>query len=310
MGRGCKSRFRNGFTLIELLVVIAIIAVLIALLLPAVQQAREAARRSQCTNNLKQLTLAVHNYHGVHSAFPLAAADKDKGHGMWIRLAPYIEQGNLFDRYNFNSTYSGNLNLVRGVRISTLLCPSGATTTASTSQVAEEDVQTTHYYGNAGPIGVNASRSNSTTTMHYGRNTEIENVELYGEVAADGVFPYRDDGFSLSFRDVTDGTSNTIFLGELSWNDYEFYRSWIRGAFWYNGTALCSAKNHQHAINIGVNNSTFPLQFNTGGYGSEHAGGAMFSMGDGSVTFLSESMALEVYLGLASRNGGEVAQAP
>jgi prepilin-type N-terminal cleavage/methylation domain-containing protein/prepilin-type processing-associated H-X9-DG protein len=305
-------RRRAGFTLIELLVVIAIIAVLIALLLPAVQQAREAARRMQCKNNLKQLTLATHNYHDVFSAFPPSSTGGGAGaHGIWIRMASFYEQGNLFDRYNFNVGYGANSALVRPYRLSVLLCPSGTVEKTLSTNANEIDVQTTHYYGNPGPIGVNGYVLKGNTApnagQNYGRDTSRENLGTFGEVGKDGLFQLRGD---LGFGDITDGTSNTICHGEISWNGYKNYRAWHRGLDWFSGAVLLSTKNHKYPINIGKKNPTFTMQFNDGGYGSEHPGGANFSFADGSVHFLSESISIPLYLALASRNGHEPVQTP
>jgi len=308
------QRRRAGFTLIELLVVIAIIAVLIALLLPAVQQAREAARRMQCKNNLKQLTLATHNYHDVYLAFPPSSTGGGAGaHGIWIRMTPFYEQGNLYDQYNFDVGYGPNSAVVRPTRLSVLLCPSGTVEKTLSTAANEIDVQTTHYYGNPGPIGVNGystgtdgvtSQNRSTS---YRRDTSRENLSTFGELAQDGLFQLRGE---LGFGDITDGTSNTICHGEISWNDYPFYRAWHRGLDWFSGAVLLSTKNHKYPINIGKKNPAFAMQFNNGGYGSEHPGGAHFSFADGSVHFIAESISIPLYLALASRNGREPVQAP
>jgi prepilin-type N-terminal cleavage/methylation domain-containing protein/prepilin-type processing-associated H-X9-DG protein len=305
-----ELRRRAGFTLIELLVVIAIIAVLIALLLPAVQQAREAARRMQCKNNLKQLTLALHNYHDVFNVFPPSSTGGTFGsNGIWIRSASFYEQGNLFDRYNFNLGYDANSAVVRPYRVGMLLCPSGSVEKTLSTNANEIDVQTTHYYGNAGPIGINTAASNGVTsgTTNYGRDTSRENMSSFGELATDGLFQLNG---KIGLGDIIDGTSNTICIGEISWNDYPFYRAWHRGLYWSNGAALLTTKNHRYPINIGKKNPSSAMTFNNGGFGSEHSGGANFSLADGSVRFISDSIDMPTYLGLASRRGGEAVQAP
>ena len=118
-------RQRTAFTLVELLVVIAIIGVLVALLLPAVQSAREAARRSQCTNNLKQLSLALHNYETVHNTLPPAGIDSNQM-GWTVLLLPFFEQQALYDQFNFNKgawNAFNRITLVQGVRIKAIICP-------------------------------------------------------------------------------------------------------------------------------------------------------------------------------------------
>ncbi|MEW4564467.1 DUF1559 domain-containing protein [Bremerella sp. JC770] len=291
----------SGFTLVELLVVIAIIGVLIALLLPAVQQAREAARRMSCTNNLKQLGLALHNYHDTYGSFPPSGIDGGKSHGLWIRTAPFFEAGTIYDQYNFSGTWRDNLPLCSQSEMQTLHCPSGSQ--LITTLASEQPCPTTHYFGNAGPIGLNA-----TTNEDYARDTARENVSMFGEVGDEGLFKLRSD---LSFRDVTDGTSNTILLGELSWNAYPFYRAWNRGLHWTSsGLYLATTKNHRYPINIGVKNPSFTMVANNGGYGSQHPGGTNFTMADGSVVFLPETIEFSTYLALASRGGGEVVSLP
>jgi prepilin-type N-terminal cleavage/methylation domain-containing protein len=134
-----QARRRSGFTLIELLVVIAIIAILIALLLPAVQQAREAARRSQCKNNLKQLGLALHNYHDVYNAFPQGHAQIQaripvasyEGRGLWVAILPYIEQTALYNLYNFDAHGLAQVPAVLNSKIPAFICPSDRAWTAS-----------------------------------------------------------------------------------------------------------------------------------------------------------------------------------
>src|SRR5690606_26949044 len=133
-------------------VVIAIIGVLIALLLPAVQQAREAARRMQCTNNLKQLGLALHNYHDIHNAFPQAGEEPHARIGMFGRLLPFIEQQPLFDQVRYSHGWAGNLPLAE-TRINGYLCPSGPHVMSKASDANEANAFTTHYYGNPGPLG-------------------------------------------------------------------------------------------------------------------------------------------------------------
>ncbi|MCC7424089.1 MAG: DUF1559 domain-containing protein [Planctomycetaceae bacterium] len=188
---------RSGFTLIELLVVIAIIAILIALLLPAVQQAREAARRSQCKNNLKQLGLALHNYLDTHKAFPPNGVSNATGSQTWSAQAfilPFIEGGSLYNRINFNVGYGAAENVapvhVKAMRIPVLLCPSDP-----------NDKQ----------------RLNAGAPDHYplsyavGRGTYLTHKT---DFTADGgaAFAYNK---STRDRDFSDGMSNTMAMAEV-----------------------------------------------------------------------------------------------
>src|SRR5688572_25384501 len=156
-----QKRNRSAFTLVELLVVIAIIGVLVALLLPAVQAAREAARRMQCSNNLKQLALALHNYEGTYKTFPPAGIDSNQM--SWVvMLLPFIEQQPLFGNFNFTQGSWNAFNriaVVQGVKIQGLRCPSAPRDTHfsafNTSGVPanqiEADVMTLHYHAVLGP---------------------------------------------------------------------------------------------------------------------------------------------------------------
>jgi prepilin-type N-terminal cleavage/methylation domain-containing protein/prepilin-type processing-associated H-X9-DG protein len=297
-------RRQRGFTLVELLVVIAIIGILVGLLLPAVQAAREAARRLQCSNNLKQLTLALHTYHDSTNRFPPSGIDGGTAHGIWIRLAPFYEQQNLFDLYNFNGTWRTNMALAVQAPPGVLLCPSGpdALSSLASENFEGNRCRTTHYYGNAGPVG-----QNTWVGATYPRDTTRENTQ-FGEVGLSGLFMLRSN---VGIRDITDGTSNTIAVGELSWQGYPFYRAWHRGLHWFNnGLSLSTTKTHKFPINIAVNNPSFTLLYNQGGYGSQHAGGTNIGLADGSVRFLADSIQLELYLALCSRDGGEIAPVP
>src|SRR5689334_15791940 len=160
------SRSRRGFTLVELLVVIAIIGVLVALLLPAVQAAREAARRAQCSNNLKQLSLALHNYENTHNTLPPAGIDSNQM--SWVvLLLPYFEQQNLYSQFNFNKgawNSFNRINLVQGVRLKAIICPNLTTKADSYSNFVstpdESTVSALHYYAVLGPNGPTAAGAN------------------------------------------------------------------------------------------------------------------------------------------------------
>ncbi len=302
-------RFRSAFTLVELLVVIAIIGVLIALLLPAVQAAREAARRMQCVNKLKQVTLALQTYHNAYGCFPPSSCEWDSQHfhGIWPRLSPYLEQGLFFERYHFDeraaNDYHTQLTIEMG--LSVLLCPSCSNTHSSEIVGPREACWTTHYYGSTGPIGINP-----VTSTEY-ENGGTGQAGVY-DVATEGVFVYAD---GIAIRDVTDGTSKTIAFGEIALDDYKAYRPFNYGAQWagsVGGLVLRSTKNHSWPINVALHsNSPVYVDFNNHGpYGSHHPGGANMSFCDGSVTFLPEEIEHHVYLGLASRSGGELVETP
>jgi len=293
---GFQSR-RHGFTLIELLVVIAIIAVLIALLLPAVQQAREAARRSQCKNNLKQLGLGLHNYHDTYTAFPPGAITS---HSMgWTTfILPYIDQAPLYQKFNWIApgTYQAAQRVELGrTRISVYLCPSSSSP-LSLLTADNERGYTQHYVAISGPKGRHPETGNNYDAVY--------TTQARGGVATQGFM--RANGAGLRMREITDGLTNTLSLGESSWNEKQCYRNWVRGGissstdYWMD-----CCKNVTNSINSGWNNSG-TTNWNDVSYGSEHTGGAQFLLGDGSVRFISENIDFGTYLALASRNGGEV----
>jgi prepilin-type N-terminal cleavage/methylation domain-containing protein len=316
-----------GFTLVELLVVIAIIGILIALLLPAVQAAREAARRAECQNKLKQLGLAMHNYHDIYKHFPRGAEEnvykKPQTDTTFIRgttwllyLLPQIEQQSVYDLYDFTQAYNSATNLaVANIEIAAFKCPSGPSEVRSGNSAEQTSDgtrnHTTHYYGVMGP----SSRANpsvvtvGTSTYNYTVGTPTGN----GAYACDGILgQYRDQTGSVTtarkvnFSDILDGSSNTLMIAERSnhlppgqANDY---RSWTRGNNGGSGTT----KNVTYPINSTFYNGS--NNFNDISFGSNHPGGCQFALGDGSVRFVREAISLNIYKALASMKHSEVAQ--
>lgn len=291
----CPANGRRGFTLVELLVVIAIIGILIALLLPAVQAAREAARRSQCSNNLKQMSLGLHNYHDVYKQFPLPGMIANKL-GWNYSILPYIEQKPLFDSISSLQTSASlppSAEAASTSAIPAYLCPSAPViehTSSSPTTYGGKPVYTIHYYGILGPRG-----TNPTTNVAY---PCVNMSEAFGGECQEGVFWQ----YGSAIRDITDGTSNTYLLGEASWKGLtSFRRSWPRGKYGdTRGTLYLLSKNIEFPINS--DNSS---KWNAFSFGSEHPGGAQFSMSDGSCRFVAETIDWQVYLATAGREGGE-----
>ena len=293
-----NNRAWRAFTLVELLVVIAIIGILIALLLPAVQSAREAARRMQCSNNLRQLGLALHNYHTALGVFPPGGI-QDNQLSFLVMLLPYLEQRAFYDQVDFDSgkyLTKGKLDIAL-TSIPCLLCPSCPQVYSNlylfnyeeywpSNDSSGQNTYTTHYVGVMGPRGTNMFTGVAYETTAAG----------CGAMATQGLL-YADSHVRL--RDVTDGSSNTFAVGEVSWIGYEKYRAWVRGA---SGLCLGSTKSVQEPINAGATYG----EFNNGEFGSEHPGGTHFLMADGSVQFVSETIDDSVYRATASRNGGEL----
>jgi prepilin-type N-terminal cleavage/methylation domain-containing protein len=313
----CSPLRRRGFTLIELLVVIAIIAVLIALLLPAVQQAREAARRSQCKNNLKQLGLAIHNYHDSHRTFPNGGfaeyySSVRYGNGLsWlVMILPYIDQAPLYNRFNFLGTNFGNpsSNLALTIQpIPAFLCPSGTklfTASPSAEQSGGSPSYTMHYYGVMGPW---STITNASTGTAYPMDSKASTFSSnsYGGMPISGMLGCNR---TTRMRDVSDGTSNTLMVGEISWNANDGWRAWIRGC--QSNGACAAMKGIHYPINSHRFNQTPSANFNDFSFASMHTGGAHFLMGDGGVHFLSENMSMSVYAGMGSCNGSEIVSTP
>ncbi|MEX1039147.1 MAG: DUF1559 domain-containing protein [Pirellulaceae bacterium] len=309
---------RQAFTLVELLVVIAIIGVLVSLLLPAVQQAREAARRMQCSNNLKQIALAVHNYHDTFNRLPPgnqgtvnAAGTAYNGWGWtWqASILPYIEQGPLYDAIQGSDGYgneSGSQNagkplVLRETIVSVFWCPSQEDVSNGSQK---NGYQPSNYNGNMGTrIGASAGdncSAGSITTLDGWR------TDVAGCMNGNGVF-YVDS--KTRFADVRDGLSNTIFVSEVPDTGGDamggFSGGCDRRSMFSNGadgnppsemTEYLIAAEGNDPINGGAEEAA----------GSWHAGGAHFAMGDGSVRFLSENMDMVTYQGLSTRSGQEV----
>ncbi len=289
-----RSPANQGFTLVELLVVIAIIGILIALLLPAVQAAREAARRSQCSNNLKQIGLALQNYHDVHLCFPPASFSSTLSNqlGWTVYVLPYMEQQPLYDQFDQRIRGYTAQNAVALNRVETYLCPSSRKiySTGENAGTPAMPCYATHYFGLLGPQGINPV----TGSAYGGAN---DNTVAHGGYANQGIM------FSNSWiriAEILDGTSNTFIVGELSWEDAAAFRAWHRGI---NGTTSGTSKNVEYAINL------IPYQgglnFNDVSMGSMHPGGTHFAISDGSVRFISETIDMALYLAAVSRNGKE-----
>jgi prepilin-type N-terminal cleavage/methylation domain-containing protein len=295
-------RRRRAFTLIELLVVIAIIAILIGLLLPAVQKVREAAYRMRCSNNLRQITLALHNYHGEFDKFP-KSGDVGTGLGWHVTVLPYLELNAVFGRIDKTPgvSYTAPSKLIAGTfRIDSFLCPSSPVEKmlldpphgVQPPELFNGTIApyTTHYYGVLGPKGTNPAT---------GQPYKVDNSGPNGGLALQGFFTF---DVARKFDDLPDGASNTLAVGEMSWTDNVIgtrYRTWHRGCDTTN--YVCGGCRN---VATGINTHSIAI-FNDMAFGSQHPGGTHFAAGDGSVRFVSERVNLGVYLSAASRDGGE-----
>jgi prepilin-type N-terminal cleavage/methylation domain-containing protein/prepilin-type processing-associated H-X9-DG protein len=306
-------RRRRGFTLVELLVVIAIIGVLVALLLPAVQAAREAARRMRCQNNLKQIGLAVHNFSDVTGELP-RSFKPETGLSWHVNILSFLEQQALYNNFDTttvtNSHTSPQRNDPNGLTIvNAYQCPSCVVkrqlfnppnnTNGPTDLIPANTGQPAavpHYYGINGPRG--AGYPNGTAT-HEGVTA-----------GTSGMFQ-RDPPIRLAM--VTDGTSNTMMIAEMSWISTIYgtrFRTWVRGGDEYAGVVagkpafVVSGRNITNAINS-IFTANLIVPYNDVPFGSMHPGGMNACLGDGSVRFVNQNISMITYRALASRDQGE-----
>ncbi len=332
-----RFRDRRGFTLVELLVVIAIIGILVALLLPAIQAAREAARRTQCVNNLKQIGVALHNFHDTYKKFPTGMTDDD-GNNISFRayLLPFMEQGALWDEIlaggyqavtatgdhtnmdtgtcgsfshmnNKNDLLNAPANVVGKTILPAYMCPSDIL-----AQTDNDGFGRANYNGCSGPLlgnnwnGCGAWKGSNQT----------------------GVLTYDNDNcksWLWTFADVSDGTSTTFAVGERTVCNYvttsnngdASFPAWIGGnnvagssggcnGFDSAGNVLCLTdatfylNRGPQMLKLGITESESQACF-----GSQHPGGAQFVMCDGSTQFVSDAISTSVYANLGNRRDGE-----
>lgn len=307
------TRLRRGFTLIELLVVIAIIAILVSLLLPAVQQAREAARRTQCKNNLKQLALAMHNYHDVNNALPMGMVHRIN----WrVSILPYLEQTNVYSKLDFGESFQGNgvshnTEVLGGIVMSAMICPSNIVEPLTNNAYGtnSQRMQYPNYLAIAGAVDPSAP-NNATVgkcNSFYGWHCDNGPMKINEKVA---------------FRDLTDGLTNTLILGEQSGRDegmsYGDRRNGYHGGWHGTGGVDTTA-----SFITGIGSGITPIQYQLNGtcsdfwacgvpylnsaiLNSEHTGGVQFALGDGSVRFMSENIDLVTLKNLAMKSDGQV----
>lgn len=308
------TRRRGGFTLVELLVVIAIIGILIALLLPAVQAAREAARRMQCSSNMKQIGLAFVNYEAAIGSYPPGRMSCDRtpsgicfglasyqrpGTSGFVMLLPFLEQQQIYDMFapfENGAIFPADMGdgTITGWR--TPLVEAGMASRPSVF-VCPSDIAETHYnYNGEGDL---ATSSYAMCQGRYGPEFLISKKVKYEN---DGVFVYR---AFFKNRDISDGLSHTIFAGEGSRGDkIETRNRWTRA-----GRHLDGLRTTNNPINMPVGEGhiytgSFSFSVN-GAFRSEHPGGAMFAFGDGHVDFLVEEIDMRTYQALSTRATGE-----
>jgi prepilin-type N-terminal cleavage/methylation domain-containing protein len=335
-------RREAAFTLVELLVVIAIIGILVALLLPAVQAAREAARRMSCSVNLKQVNLALQNYHDVYKEFPRGAYTAEKkpraedGLGWASRILPQLEQQPLHDQLVNNGlsfagiNYDGNpwqpyifeaarranrLPIVAGTAvISTFRCP---------SVELPDLVPDNGFFGGSGQANnfghavshYKGSRGYCDRGIFLRTEEMLKTDQCSDDVTGDGVLDVTEKGRyrSVRMKDITDGTSKTIIVGEAAYvARLNSFPMWL-GTYEEDGSTLFKTRD---VINCNLGQAAFPLSsFDLdrlpGGSGTDdcayswHAGGAFFCFVDGSVHFLTEDLDVRLFWLLGDRMDGQ-----
>lgn len=286
-----ESQRRPGFTLIELLVVIAIIAVLIALLLPAVQQAREAARRSQCKNNLKQIGLALHNYHDAFKVYPSGYIDNDPSAdtlnhnllGWQTFILPHIDQAPLYNLISQSGAFDAAWPTVAAMTTVSSSLPVPYAKTILPSYICPSD----------GGTGINKNVLNYAKSNYTGVGGA--NYTYSGDKTS-GTFY---DNSCVSIKDYTDGTSNTAIVGERStWNG-KSATIWVGNPT--NGDYYTQCAIMDDSDYYSINNPSGSWNFT-----SNHTGGAHFLFGDGAVHFLSNDLDLVTYKNLGAVADGMV----
>jgi prepilin-type N-terminal cleavage/methylation domain-containing protein/prepilin-type processing-associated H-X9-DG protein len=313
-----KLRFQRpsrGFTLVELLVVIAIIGVLVALLLPAVQAAREAARRTQCKNKVKQLVLALHNFHDGKRVFPPGhfhtrsivsddctsspTADPKNGRAPWsVYILPFMEQSALFDQFDLSKTFTSSYNSQEGDNPNKALF---------------------HQVNNDFQCPSDINSSSTTPNSNYFGVQGGGDLELALCSVRNGLRVYYDNGIlfhnsRIRMKDISDGTSKTFIVGETKYQPAPTGRSDGVYLGWSSTGYLTSSSARPGVLAAAIepiNSSEIDggagdtLDHFTRMFGSFHAGGCHFALADGSVQFISENIDRTTYHYLAIRNDGK-----
>ena len=320
---------RRGFTLVELLIVIAVIGILVALLLPAVQSAREAARRAQCINHLKQIALAAHNYEASNRTFPTGARPSvtvggvpTMGTNVWVELLRYFEENNLHERWDDNdnrNNVAGGIAATQAHVISILICP---------SDVLPEPV----WELLPGNYPVPPWSCGFYAISSYGGNAGKRSVLSGGlpdlpRLSKDGIIFV---GSRVRLKDITDGSSHTFLFGERFHEDAEYERqksvvwpappnaappmaSWGRWGFVASAGAsgnISLSTPQQINYPVPPGGDFAAIEDRACVFGSGHPGGANFAFADSSVRFIAEELPLEQLQNLSTRAGEEVAETP
>jgi prepilin-type N-terminal cleavage/methylation domain-containing protein/prepilin-type processing-associated H-X9-DG protein len=301
LGGGVGSA-RRGFTLVELLVVIAIIGILIALLLPAVQAAREAARRSQCSNNLKQVGLALHNYHDTQQCFPPGDITVNRM-GTLAFILPQMEQTALYDQLSAAGAFIG-----RNTGTPPLWQEIPAIVSTGTPPLAKSVVK--GYICPSDPTSDLNERMKSNDRGAFGKSNYVGvftavTYDAAGVKTADRLATFYNNS-KTSFRNIIDGTSNTLIIAERS------AKSPHNGSMWMGWHDLPGpiTNSYEFSTRVRIIRLSSDVEYAINGTNafassSSHPGGAQFLLGDGSVRFLSETINIRTFAALGTIDGGE-----
>jgi prepilin-type N-terminal cleavage/methylation domain-containing protein len=358
-----NKHYKRGFTLVELLVVIAIIGVLVGLLLPAVQQAREASRRTSCSNNLKQIGLAIHNFHDSKRKLPSSARPSDTSTvraGSLIFILPYLELKQLYDKYDFAVTWSDQLNLpVTSQRVQTYECPSAPRNSNAldhnpdgwTGSGTWTGIVATSDYGvNLGnapglKLAVDtayppAAATSDTDPITTGiQPPQVKDSAAYTSSSSNLTNGFAPKNSSLTFGDITDGLSNTVAVWESAGRPFVYRRGtlvnsslatahtnsggWCRAATDIlfggapangvleagvaTGAYFNRTNGYNHVAEPYTSPTGYPAPYGTEGSSQPyafHISGQNLLLGDGSVRFVDDRVAIWIIASLATRNGG------
>ncbi|HZZ81760.1 MAG TPA: DUF1559 domain-containing protein [Gemmataceae bacterium] len=340
MSRALWRQKRRGFTLIELLVVIAIIAILIALLVPAVQKVRAAAARTQCTNNLKQIGLALHSYHDANKVLPVGQFNDDNRNWGWgAAILPYIDQGPLYTALTATMS-AGN----PGSNTGFLIFVQGSGQNIYPGNWGVGTGSNSDTYNNSGIVNTSAGRGAATaalavyqcpadlwpakTSSGYGKTNYLANMgsdTSGGNWASwtnpnggtmNGPLVQSNDNthvWAFTLLQITDGTSNTAAVGEVTWNasGSGYYTQQSQNSFpiWAGGNPNQQGQGHQHNY-FRIMDVAYPLNLKTTAnadrcFGSNHDGGANFVFCDATVHFISNSVSAANYRAMGTRIVGD-----
>ncbi len=325
-----RRRKQHGFTLVELLVVIAIVGILIALLLPAVQLARESARRTTCSNNLRQIGLALHAFHSTHGTLPAGAHYYQKGDepirqgNVLMRILPMLDEQATYDAFDFSQNVTDGQTFANGtpigqLRIDTYVCPSDGNDTLVEGHKSGFNAAS-NYAGSSGPISV---------AQHHLGWYPCDKVDLWNELAMapgpfgagtdfPGLFRRNGDGqgpFRVRFEQIMDGRSNTLMFGEVRPQCSTPLRhgwAWTNNGQGFIGTVppinFDSCHDDAEDDNNGCHN---PDNWSSAfGFKSSHPGGTVFIMADASAHFVQEDIDRELYQHLGHKADGQIATFP